>query len=360
MTAPRLVLRRLSEEGIQPAEPGEFTKRAFLNGKIDLAQAEAVGDMVSASSREALRIALRQLKGGLSTELEAIENQLLDWLVLLEATIDFPEEEIERLDKRALSLGLNSARARLEGLLATHETGRHIKEGFDVTIVGKPNAGKSSLFNRLIGQDRVIVSETPGATRDVVDGLVSVNGVVLKVHDTAGVRNAASPLEEEAVRRTRAAVADSDLTLVVIDLSTPLSEQDREILDQASTKPHLVVINKMDLPAVADVGDMEAAVRVSALEGWGVEDLLENLKEIAHGRIDELGYEVVVNERHAVCIRKSLEGLSRAMLAISNEIPLEFIASDLRHSLDRLGEVTGRDVSTQVLDEIFSRFCIGK
>lgn len=358
--APKLVLRRLIEEGARPADPGEFTKRAFLNGKLDLAQAEAVSEIVHASSEKALNVALRQLKGELSKRLTGIEASLLDWLALVEANIDFVDEEVEGVDTWHLSRGLGEVRSELEGLLATHEQGKYIKDGLDVVIVGKPNVGKSSLFNRLVGGDRVIVSGIPGTTRDVVDGLASVNGLVLKVHDTAGVRDGTGPIEEEAVRRTRAAVEDADLALVVIDVSTPLSVEDYEILEEAGPKAHLVVVNKTDLPAEADLGGLKQPVRISALRGWGLEELLESLREMAHMKIDELTYEIIVGERHAACIRDSLESLSRAIDSIRDDVPLEFIASDIRYTLDCLGGVTGRKVSTRVLDEIFSRFCIGK
>lgn len=367
--APRLVLRRLAEEGIRPADPGEFTRRAFLNGKMDLAQAEAVCEIVRAGSEKALRVALRQLKGDLSDRLAGIESRLLDLLTLLEAHIDFPDEDIESLEMDNAESGLDLACRELEVLLEAHRSGQYLKDGLDVVIVGKPNVGKSSVFNRLVEKDRVIVSDQPGTTRDVVEGMVRVNGLLLRVHDTAGVRSAGNPVEEEAVRRTRAALDQADLALIVLDSSAPLSGEDSEILAEAGSGSCLVAVNKTDLPEKADVAGLKAAVagakstepvRISALKGWGFEELLESMKQLAYTKTGTLNYEIIVSERHAANLKTALDSLSRARQAIRDRIPLEFIASDLRHAADCLGGVTGRQVSTQVLDEIFSRFCIGK
>jgi tRNA modification GTPase len=258
----------------------------------------------------------------------------------------------------------------IEGLLEAHRRGQYLKEGLDMVIVGKPNVGKSSIFNRLVEKNRVIVSDHPGTTRDVVDGLVRVNGLLIRVHDTAGIRKASNPVEEEAVRRTREAVDRADLALVVIDSSAPLSLEDREILEEAGAGPCLVAANKTDLPARADLEGLQMVasgtpdgaepVRVSALEGWGFDELLESMKQLAHTKTDTMNYEIIVSERHAAGLGTALESLSRARHAAGDGISPEFIASDLRHALGCLGEVTGRQVSTQVLDEIFSRFCIGK
>jgi len=368
--APGLVLRRLAEMGVRPADPGEFTRRAFLNGKMDLAQAEAVCEVVRSCSEKAHRVALRQLKGDLSGKLEGVENRLLDLLTLLEANIDFPDEDIESIEMDRVESGLGQVCEELEGLLEAHRRGQYVKDGLDIVIVGKPNVGKSSIFNRLVEKDRVIVSDYPGTTRDVVDGLVRVNGLMLRVHDTAGIRSAGNPVEEEAVRRTREAVERADLALVVIDSSVPLSGEDREILAEAGAGSYLVAANKTDLPAKAEIAGLEVVgtgvaeglepVRISALEGWGFDELLESMKKLAYTKTGTLNYEIIVSERHAAGLRISLESLSRARQAAGDGISPEFIASDLRHALDCLGEITGRQVSTQVLDEIFSRFCIGK
>jgi tRNA modification GTPase len=358
--APRLVLRRLLEHGASPAEPGEFTKRAFMNGKMDLTQAEAVSELVHAGSEKALKVAVRQLRGELGKHLEVLERSLLDWLALIEANIDFADEEVDRLDPDDLAVNLEHVGSSLEDLLAGYEQGKYVKHGLDITIVGRPNVGKSSLFNRLIGQDRVIVSETPGTTRDVIDGLVSVNGMMLRVHDTAGLGAACGPIEAEAVRRTQRHADEADIVLVVLDVSRSLSDKDVGIVNGLGGKPHLVVANKTDLPQQADLSRLAGPVMISALKGWGMPDLLERIKQVAHARLGDLEYEIVIGERHVRCIREALDAILRARQGIVDAIPIEFLASDLRCALDSLGEVTGRKVASGVLDEIFSRFCIGK
>jgi tRNA modification GTPase len=357
--APRLVLRRLVEMGAVPAEPGEFTKRAFLNGKMDLAQAEAVIDIVRAGSEKALKAAVRQLKGELSTRFERIEHFLFETLTRVEANIDFGEEEdVIGLDDLAERLEISIAG--MDEVLAIYEQGRHIKRGLSVVIVGKPNVGKSSLFNRLVGEDRVITSLEAGTTRDVVDGVVSVNGVVLNLYDTAGLGVKAGEIEREAVKRTRRTMADADLALVVLDASEPLSGEDRDVLDEVTAKPHLIVANKTDLPVKAEMAEFNEGIRISALTGMGMAGLLAGLQAFAHTRLGDLDCEILVSERHAGCVRRSLEALRRARAAVGDGLPLEFPASDIRQGLDCLGEVTGRKIARHVLDEIFSRFCIGK
>jgi tRNA modification GTPase len=359
--APRLVLRRLIEMGAEPAEAGEFTKRAFLNGKMDLAQAEAVADIVRAGSERALKAAVRQLKGDLSDRFRALEAALFQVLTMLEADIDFPDEEdTGGLDLPSLVDRLRDAGSGLENLLAAHERGKHLHHGLDVAIVGKPNVGKSSIFNRLVGEDRVITSDVPGTTRDVVDGVLSLDGIVVHLHDTAGVRVPCGALEEAAVARSRRAVADADLALIVIDASKPLTEEDREVLGSAAYKPHLIVVNKTDLPMQADFGPFAEAIRMSALRGWGLPDLLEGLRSSAHAGLEGAECDPMVSERHAACIRAALESLRQAAGSARKGLSYEFIAADVRCALDSLGMVTGRKVAEGVLDEIFSRFCIGK
>jgi tRNA modification GTPase len=359
--APRLVLRRLIEAGARPAVPGEFTKRAFLNGKMDLAQAEAVSEIVHATSEKALKVAIRQLRGELSGTFAKLEQGLLDWLTVMEANIEFgDEEDIAPVDRTQLALDLEGIGAEFEGLLTAYEQGKYVKEGLDVVIVGRANVGKSSIFNRLIGQDRVIVSEVPGTTRDVVDGLVGVNGMMLRLHDTAGTGGPAGPVEAEAERRTGHEISQADIALVVLDTSEPLSGQDFGIITGMKGKPHLIVANKTDLPQKANLDGIAGPIRVSALRDWGMADLLEGLRQAAHLKVGDLEYEIIVSERHAACVSKAYEAVLRARTSLRNGIPLEFTASDIRSALDHLSGVTGRNVGSAVLDEIFSRFCIGK
>ena len=360
IAAPRLVLRRLVEEGARLAEPGEFTKRAFLNGKMDLAQAEAVSELVQALSEKALRVAVRQLKGDLSLRIGRAEAALLNQLALVEANIDFPEDEVETVDRSRLGGELGGIGQGLGSLLSSHGKGRFIKDGIDAVIVGKPNVGKSSLFNSLVGEDRVIVNETPGTTRDVVDATVAVDGLLLNLHDTAGVLEARDSVEAAAVERTRASLDESDIVLVVMDASSPPDSADADIIERAAGKRRMVVFNKIDLGDVDEHLGEDPEVRVSALRGLGIEGLLKELRRISEDMVGDLADEIVTNERHALCLREALEAVERAQVALLEQVPLELVASDLRAALLGLGRITGSNASENLLDEIFSRFCIGK
>jgi tRNA modification GTPase len=360
LAAPRHVLRRLIQEGARPAEPGEFTKRAFLNGKMDLAQAEAVSELVQAKSEKALRVAARQLKGDLSSRVRRAEAALLDQLALVEANIDFPEDDVDEVDRLGLGKELGRIGSGLASLLSTHKTGRFVKNGIDAAIVGRPNVGKSSLFNSLVGQDRVIVSDVPGTTRDVVDAAVPVDGLVLNIHDTAGVLEARDSVEIAAAQRTRAALNESDIVLVVMDASSPVDPADLEIMEQSTGKRRMIVFNKIDLEDIEQHLGEESEVRVSALRGWGIQDLLTELRKISEDIVGDLADDIVTNERHALCLGEALEAVERAEQAILDGSHLELIASDLRAALLSLGEITGSNAGQDLLDEIFSRFCIGK
>jgi tRNA modification GTPase len=360
ITAPRLVLRRLVGEGARLAEPGEFTKRAFLNGKMDLAQAEAVSELVQARSEKALRAAVRQVRGDLSARIARAEQALIDHLALIEADIDFPDEEVGQIDRARLAREVGRIRDGLGSLLSTHGSSRFIREGIEAVIVGRPNVGKSSLFNSLVGEDRVIVSDVPGTTRDRVDAPVTVDGLLVNLHDTAGVLEARDGIEAAAMEKTKASLAASDVVLVVVDASSPLGPADRHTVRQTAGKRRMIVFNKIDLEDMDEhLGD-EPEVRVSALHGWGVDELLRGLREICEDMVGDLADEIVTSERHAVCLGEAVEALEAARAALMDQLPLELVASDLRTALLGLGKITGSNASEHLLDEIFSRFCIGK
>lgn len=365
LLVPRLVLRRAVEEGARPAEPGEFTKRAFLNGKIDLTQAEAVEEIVRASSEKALRTAVRQLRGGLSQEISKLEQSLLYWLASVEARIDFEEGDIEPLDRAGLAGALRAAEESIQTLLDSYDAGKYMRDGLDVVIVGKPNVGKSSLFNRLLGKDRVIVSEIAGTTRDVVDGLFGVDGLLIRVHDTAGLRDASDEIESEAVKRTRQAIAEADVALVVLDSTSEADAEDARILEEVSGLDAIVVANKADLVGRTETDCAGSAVAVaaqpvSAVKGWGIGALVEALRAIATERLGEAEYAVIVNERQAGNLREAMKAIQAAKRSLAEDLPLVLAASDLTHALNCLGEISGKKVASGVLDQIFSRFCVGK
>jgi tRNA modification GTPase len=358
--SPRIALKRLIDEGARPAEPGEFTKRAFLNGKMDLTQAEAVCEIVQAGSERALRAAARQLEGGLSARIISIERPLLEQLALVEANIDFPEDEIDPVDLEALRDSLERAGSELGTLISHRTMGRLLREGIETVIVGRPNVGKSSLFNKLVGHDRVIVSESPGTTRDVVDAVLPIDGVLFNLHDTAGVLEPVDRVEAAAVERTRSALDGSDVVLVVLDAAGPVDAADRDIWRRAEGKRRLTVFNKIDIEDADEHLGEGPEVRVSALEGWGMENLIHKLREMSEDMVADMADGAMANERHAACLNEARAAVDGARKALDSGMPLELIASDLRAALAALGRIKGSPAGEDLLDEIFSRFCIGK
>ena len=359
------VLAAVLRAGARPAEPGEFTRRAFLAGRIDLAQAEAVADLIAGETAAAARAAADQLAGGLSRRIEALRFGLAELLARLEAAIDFPEEE----DVPGLEPGeLLAAIARLAGgmraLLADAERGRRLREGVRVVIAGRPNVGKSTLMNALLRAERVLVSPEPGTTRDVVEDALELEGIAVRLFDTAGLRSAAVAVEARGADLAREALAGADLALLVLDGSEPIGEDDRQAA-AAIAGPLLLVINKSDLPPAATDDDCAAlaagatAVRVSARTGDGL-DRLERLMAAALAGEGSGETPILTNQRHAHALRRAEEALERARAAIDRRLPPELAASDLRLALASLAEITGETTADDILDLIFSRFCIGK
>ncbi len=359
LVAPQRILRRLLEKGCRLAEPGEFTKRAFLNGKIDLTQAEAVCEIVRARNEKAFDLAISQMKGALSQKIDSIEKAIIDCLAPIEAEIDFPEDEIDELDLGMIREKVARVRGDLQELIDGYERSRYIRQGINVAIVGRTNVGKSSLFNRLVGKERVIVSAEPGTTRDVVEATVNLNGLTLNLFDTAGLCEASSSVDKEAVRRSIECLEQCDLAIAVLDASEGMHGEDYEVLEKARGKRHIVVANKIDLAPDATVDGSESVLKVSALTGVGIPDLKDALVRIAHSTgLSDL--EFLINERHVRFLRAACENLEQAMDGISAGIPVDFVASDIRMSLEQLRQITGREFTEEVLREIFNRFCIGK
>jgi tRNA modification GTPase len=360
MVPMRRVLGLALRYGARLAEPGEFTKRAFLNGRIDLLQAEAALDIIRARTEESERLALEQLGGALSARINGLRERLLGACAHLEACIDFPEEEIEPASSEEIKGDIAGMVDEIASLAGSYEEGRFYREGLRAAIAGRPNVGKSSLLNALLQRDRAIVTEMPGTTRDVIEEHININGLPLRVMDTAGIRQAHDMAEEEGVRRTLRAIEDADLLMGVVDGSVPLRDGDMELFERMKGRHSIVVVNKADLPqAGLELPGGIPAFRVSAKTGEGLAALKEGIFSSCMktgGRAEGV---IVTNLRHKIALDSSGRALRAALAAIETE-PLEIAAMELREALDSLGEIVGAVTTEDILQKIFSDFCIGK
>lgn len=354
----REVLGRLLQCGAQPAGPGEFTRRAFLNGKLDLTQAEGVMDLISAQTRLSLRAARSQLEGTLGKRTTEARDSLLETLAHLEAWIDFPEEDIDPQTGRLLRSRVQSVLTTVESLLSTADQGRVLREGVRTVIFGEPNVGKSSLLNRLLGFERAIVSDIAGTTRDTIEEVINLDGIPLRLVDTAGVREAVDRIEAEGIQRTVRQIEAADLLLEIADASRP---RPADAVFPASTAKHLLILNKCDLPEHPTWQGVEA-IRLSCNEGAGFEVLSEKIRDSLHfGDVDWGEHAVAINARHQASLMLARTALSAALDLLDDpSSDTELAAIDLREALDALGEIPGRVDTEDLLGVIFSTFCIGK
>lgn len=358
------ILSLVLAHGARLANPGEFTQRAFVNGRIDLAQAEAVMDVIQAKSRQGLTSAVNQLEGRLSKVIGAMRHELTDFITRLEVTIDYPEEDLEDITVPDVAGAIRKQLASLDEMLEASHDGRIIRDGVMAAIAGTPNAGKSSLLNRLLQEDRAIVTDVPGTTRDVLEEWISLKGVPVCLVDTAGIRETDDTVEKIGVTKAKAYMDKADIILVVIDSSRPLSEEDRAILEDTKERNVLIVLNKSDLtPVVAekDLGQYgHPVLSLSAGTGEGLEALKEQLLSLALSHADTAGSALLTNTRHIELVRQSREALKRALDSIEAGMPVDCAVVDLREAWDLLGSITGDTVHDDMVEEIFSRFCLGK
>jgi len=347
------------------ADPGEFTQRAFLNGRLDLAQAEAVIEVIRARSERASRVALNQLEGQLSRKIQRFSEQIKEALALLEAHIDFPDDEVGALSLDVLAVPLQKLTAEMSALAGSFDVGRALREGISILILGRPNVGKSSLMNAILGEPRAIVTEFAGTTRDTLEEQLVLAGFPVRLVDAAGVRDTDDPIESEGVQRARDKAAAADLVLLVVDGSTPLTDEDELAVQLCHTGKTLLVINKSDQAQDCDFRRLAAfshPVAVSAKYGLG-------LTELRAAIIDHLGKDgalagsegiVITERRHRDALLRAATSLEAFLQAITGPVHLEFLALELREALTALGQVTGETTPDEILEQIFSRFCIGK
>lgn len=353
--------------GARPAEPGEFTKRAFLNGRIDLVQAEAVMDIIKSRSDAALKVAVRQQEGQLSKQVRGLRRELLDVIVNLEAVIDYPEDDIEEITFGNVLTEVNKTVGGVKKLLENAHTGKILREGLKVAIIGKPNVGKSSFLNFLLKEDRAIVSEFAGTTRDVIEEQFLLGGVPLVLADTAGIRDTEDYVERIGVEKSRRILSEAELAIVVLDGSQPLADEDREILELVSGRRYVIIINKSDLGSADVKADLPEefktapVIELSAKTGEGFEAFTEWLQKFVYGDDRHLGDGIYVqNSRHERLLQNALTSMNDALAAAEAYLPYDCIMIDLRNAAEYLGEITGDAVRDEIINEIFSKFCIGK
>lgn len=364
------VLSLIVRQGARTAGPGEFTKRAFLNGRLDLVQAEAVIDLINSKTDEGSQAAAAQLKGKLSERIGKARRKLIELIAHIEAVVDYPEHDIEELTGGRVYEGVTEVKAELREIAGGYDRGRLIREGITAAIIGKPNAGKSSLLNMLSGIDRAIVTEIPGTTRDIIEEYVNVGGMPVRFLDTAGIRKTSDPVESIGVERAQKAAQDAELVIAVFDAKAGILPEDIAILNAIQNKKKIIIINKSDIAKEAELEKMknflqtEAGTSVliaSMLDGTGVAELLSEIEELfLKGKIDVSSEVLVTSVRHRQLLDSAIDSLEAAESAHVDGLPLDFVTIDIKEGAEFLGQITGESVSEDVVREIFSRFCIGK
>lgn len=359
------ILQLILRSGARMANPGEFTERAFVNGRIDLAQAEAVMDVIQAKSRAGLTSAVSQLEGRLSKVINKTRKELTELVTRLEVMIDYPEEDLEDIAVPDVSGALQEMQEKLQHMLEESQNGRMIRDGVMAAIAGTPNAGKSSLLNRLLQEERAIVTDVPGTTRDVLEEWITLRGVPVCLVDTAGIRETDDTVEKIGVSRARRYLDRADIILAVIDGSRPLTDEDKDILQSAADKNVIIVLNKTDLPSVMTSQDLSTygfpICPISASTGDGLEELKDRLlQEVLKGGFTDGPSALLTNTRHIELVRQSAEALERARQSLQDGMPLDCAVIDIRQAWDTLGSITGDTVHDDIVEEIFSRFCLGK
>ena len=366
-----IVLKKILElclkNGAELAEPGEFTKRAFLNGRIDLLQAESVIDIINAKSDKELKTGVKQLEGFLSNEIAKIKQEILDVMVNIEVAIDYPEYDVDDVTNKQIYDMLDSVEKKLKRLESSFDNGKIIKEGIKTAIVGKPNAGKSSLLNAILKEDRAIVTEIEGTTRDTIEEFVTINGIPLKLVDTAGIRKAKDEVEKIGISKSREIAKEADLIIAIFDSSKDLTDEDMEILNLIKGKKVIILLNKIDLNPQIDENDSrllavsQDIIKVSALNNLGIDKLYEKITDMFN--LDQINLDneiLITNLRQKNLITKAIEHIQETKNTMSNNMPLDIVAISIKEILEDLGSITGDEVSEDIIDEIFSKFCLGK
>lgn len=359
------ILELCLANGAELAEAGEFTKRAFLNGRIDLSQAEAVIDIINAKTDKEAKVSLKQLEGNLSTEITEIRKIIISLLADIEATIDYPEYDIEEVTNKRILESLLEVEKKIDIMERSFENGKIIRDGIKTAIIGRPNAGKSSLLNVILKEERAIVTDIEGTTRDTIEEYIQIDGIPLKIIDTAGIRNANNEVEQIGVKKAIEIAKTSDIVIAIFDISKELTNEDEEILKLVKEKNAIIVLNKIDLEERVDINKLEALgkpiVKISTKEKEGIDDLYNQISEIYKLKeIANNGELIVSNNRHKKLIKNAKQNLDIAKQTILDKMPIDIISGNLKEIIEELGKITGETVTEDVINEIFSKFCLGK
>lgn len=367
MVVERRILEQCIKNGAKIAEPGEFTKRAFLNGRLDLAQAESVMDLINSKTDKEAKESLNQLNGGLSLEINAIKKKLLDVMADIEATIDYPEYDIEEVTEKSIRRRLEEVKIELEKLEKSFENGKILRDGVKTVIIGKPNTGKSSLLNLLLKEERAIVSEIEGTTRDTIEEYISINGIPMKIIDTAGIRNTSDMIEGIGVKKAIDLTQEADLIIAIFDNSKELDEEDKKIIELIKNKKAIILLNKIDIEDKKMDEDENIAVlnkkiiKISTKTKENVEKLYNAISEMFENSEIENGEgAIVTNVRHKNQIILAIDNVNKAIETIETKMPIDIIAIYVKQILEELSKITGDNVSEDIINEIFSKFCLGK
>ncbi len=363
----RKVLELILNNGARLAEPGEFTKRAFLNGRLDLTQAEAVIDLIKAKTDKSFEASLGQLEGTLSRKIKEIRNILLEMIAHIEVSIDFPDEDVEEMTYDDLKKNGNIVKEEIEKLLLTADRGKILRDGLNTVILGKPNVGKSSLLNTILGENRAIVTDIPGTTRDIIEEYVNIDGIPLKIIDTAGIRNTEDLVEQIGVDKAKETVEKADLIIAVFDASRELSEEDYQIIKLIKGKKSIILLNKTDLMPKYDMDhlksllDNKEIITTSITSGIGIDSLEDSIKSLFFaGDIEIKSDAIITNMRHKNQLIRALENIVQGIEDLNENVPIDCIEVDLKNCWENLGEISGDTIGEDILDKIFSEFCIGK
>ena len=356
------VLELLLYNGCRLAEPGEFTKRAFLNGRIDLIEAEGVMDLINAKTEKSRKLAINQVNGEVSNLIKKLRQRIIEILANIEVNIDYPEyEDIEEMTNTMIEENLMPLEIDIKNILSKSEDSKIIKEGIKTIIIGSPNVGKSSILNRLLNEEKAIVTDIAGTTRDIVEGVVQIDGIILNIIDTAGIRETSDVVESIGVKKSLDLIDEADLILYVLNNNEIITEEEKEILNKIKNKNHIIIVNKVDLENKLDKNLLSNYIEISVKNDIGIDDLRNRIKEMFNlEEIEQNDYTYLSSARSISLLRKSLESLNSVKDGIKNNLPIDMVEIDLKQMWSILGEIIGETYSDELIDQLFSQFCLGK